>query len=148
MMPTKTAADDEELDVAVADVGQLMGEHGLELGVVERVHQPAGDGDRVLALADAAGEGVPLRRLDDAERRHGDAAADAEILEEVPEPRLASCGRLACAPVIASMMPRLANQAIAHQMSGDDEDDRDDAREERDRIADTLVDGVGVEARR
>ena len=55
-------ADDEELDVAVADVGELVGEHRLELGVVERLHQPAGDGDRVLLLADAAGEGVQLRR--------------------------------------------------------------------------------------
>ena len=85
--------DDQELDVAIADMGQFVGEHRLELGVVERIHQPAGDGDRILLLADAAGEGVPLRGFDDAERRHGDAAADAEIFEEVPEPRLGSSAR-------------------------------------------------------
>ena len=44
-------ADDEKLDVAVADMGELVGEHPLELGIVERVDQPAGDGDRVLLFA-------------------------------------------------------------------------------------------------
>ena len=85
--------DDEKLDVAVADVGQLVGEHRLELGVVERVDEAAGHRDRIAALADAAGEGVARVGLDDAERRRGDAAADAEVLEEVPDARLGACGR-------------------------------------------------------
>ena len=74
--------DDQQLHVAVLDVGELVGEHRLELGVVEGVHQAAGDGDGVLALADAAGEGVARVGLDDAQARHGDAAADAQRLQD------------------------------------------------------------------
>ena len=93
MMPTKTAAMTSKLNVAVLDVGELVAEHGLKLGVVERVHQAARDGDRILALAHAAGEGVARVGLDDAELRHGDAAADAQRLEEILQARLGARGR-------------------------------------------------------
>ena len=69
-------------------MGQFVGEHGLEFGVVEGVDEAARDGDRIVLFADAAGEGVAGVGVDDAECRHGDAAADAEVLQKVPEPRV------------------------------------------------------------
>ena len=50
-----------------------------------------------------------------------------------------------CAPVIASMMPWLANHAIAHQTSVDDDDDRDDAGQHREGVAEAAVDGLRIE---
>jgi hypothetical protein len=80
--------NDQKLDVAVADMGQFVGEHRLELGVVKSVGKSARHGDRVVLFANAAGEGIAGVGVDDAQRRHGYAAADAEIFEKIPEPRI------------------------------------------------------------
>src|SRR5262249_49560645 len=80
--------DHQHAHVAIADVGQLVAEDRFGLGVVERIDQPRGDRDRILLVVHAGGEGVEAVILDHLELRRGDAARDAEVLEEIVEPRL------------------------------------------------------------
>ena len=80
--------DHQHAHVAVADVGQLVTQHRLELGIVERLDEPTRHRHGILLLVHAARKGIERGRLDDLELRHGDAARDAEIFEQVIEPRL------------------------------------------------------------
>ena len=58
MAPARVAAMRRDQDVAVRHVGQLVGQHALELFLVEDPHDPLGHGHhRVLGVA-AGGEGV------------------------------------------------------------------------------------------
>src|SRR6202043_509439 len=50
--------DHQHTHVAVADVGQLVAEYRLDLGVVERIDEARGDRDRVLLVVHSRGEGV------------------------------------------------------------------------------------------
>ena len=90
------AGDDDRGDhhahVLVADVRQLVPQHRLELGVVERGEKPAGDGDRVLLLAEAGREGVEAVGVHDLQARHRHAAGDAEVLEQIVEARIILAG--------------------------------------------------------
>ena len=80
--------DHKQLYVAIADMRQFVPEDGFHFPVVERLHQPRGDADRILAAVEAGGEGVERRAVDDLELRHRDAARDAEIFEQVVKPGL------------------------------------------------------------
>ena len=62
--------DHHHAHVAIADMGELVAEHGFELRVVERVDQPARHRDRILLLVEAGGEGIERVVV-------GDAAASA-----------------------------------------------------------------------
>jgi hypothetical protein len=77
--------DHHQPDVAIADMGQLMGDHRLDLGVVELLDQAGGQGHRELLVVDAAGEGVERVALEDGELRRHHAARDAEILQHPVE---------------------------------------------------------------
>ena len=81
--------DHHHAHVAVADMGQLVGEHGLDLGVVE----PLASGRdvtvieycfsfRPVAKALSASSSMTLQL------RHRNAARDAEIFQQIVEPRL------------------------------------------------------------
>src|SRR5205823_2587329 len=74
--------------VAVADVGEFMSQHRLDLPVVQRVEEPCGDGDGILAPVQPGRERVERRAVHDLEFRHRDAAGDAEIFKQIIEPRL------------------------------------------------------------
>ena len=50
--------DHQHAHVAVADVCEFVAEHGLHFLVVERVHQAARHGDRILFLVEAGSEGI------------------------------------------------------------------------------------------
>ena len=86
--------DHQHAHVAVADMRELVAEHGFHFLIVERVHQPARHRDRILLVVEAGGEGVERVVVGDAQRRHGDAARDAEIFQEIIEPRLFRAGDL------------------------------------------------------
>ncbi len=75
-------------DVAVGDVGELMGDDGAQLLVVEPVDQAACDHHDGVALADPAGEGVQRRRFDHADVRGRKAPCDRQRLDDVAQPRL------------------------------------------------------------
>ena len=89
------SGDHQHADVAVADVGQFVAEHRLDLGVVEPLQQARGHGDRILLLVEAAGEGVERGVVHHLELGHRDAAGNAEVFEEIVEPRLLLAGHLA-----------------------------------------------------
>ena len=81
--PTSVTASVRHEDVVVADVRQLVGEHAFELDPVQLLEQAGGDGDgRVLGVA-AGGERVRRRVVDDVDPRLGQAAGDAQTLDEV-----------------------------------------------------------------
>ena len=79
--------DHHHAHVAIADMGELVAEHGLKFLVVERFDEPARHGDGILFLVHAGGEGVERLVIGDAQRRRGDAARDAEVFQEIVEPR-------------------------------------------------------------
>ena len=83
----KHRGDHQELHVTIFDMSKFVRQHRLKFRVVERVHQPARYRDGIVTLAHATGEGVARVGFDDAQHRHRDAAADAESLKNVPEPR-------------------------------------------------------------
>ena len=62
--------DHQHAHVAVADMGQLVAEHGFDLCIVERVDQAARHRDGILLLVEAGGEGVERLVVGDAQRRH------------------------------------------------------------------------------
>jgi hypothetical protein len=86
--PGDDDGDHQQAHVAVADVGQFVAEHRLDFGVVKRIEKPGGDRDRVLLLVHPRGEGVEVVILDHLELGRGNAARDAEVLEQIVEPRL------------------------------------------------------------
>ena len=79
--------DHHHAHVAVADMGQLVAEHGFDLGIVEPVEQSGRDRDRILLVAHAGGEGIERVALHHLELGHGDAARDAQIFQDIVEPR-------------------------------------------------------------
>ncbi len=84
--------DDHQPDVAVDDVGHLVGEHRLQLPVVQGLGQGGGDGDAVLALVQASGEGVHGVGLDNPQRRGLHPARDRQVFQEVIDSRLIFAG--------------------------------------------------------
>ena len=62
-----------------------------------RSSSPRRHRDRILLVVQAGGEGVERVALHHLELRHGDAARDAEIFQEIVEPRLLVAGHLAAA---------------------------------------------------
>ena len=84
--------DHQHAHVAVADMGQLVAEHGFHFGIGERLLQPAGHRDGILLLVHPGGEGVERDVVDDLQLRRRDAARDAEVFQEVIKPRLFRAG--------------------------------------------------------
>ena len=70
-------------DVVVADVRQLVGEDAFELDAVHLLEQAGGHGDRRVLGVAPGGEGVRRRVVDDVDARLGQAAGDAQALDEV-----------------------------------------------------------------
>jgi hypothetical protein len=62
-MPTKITAMMSKPHVGVANVREFVREHGLKLFIVQRVHQSARDGDRVLSFVEPGRERVQLHRF-------------------------------------------------------------------------------------
>ena len=84
--------DHQHAHVAIADVGEFVPEHGLDFLIVERVDQPACYRNRILLLVEAGREGIERVVVGNAQRRHGDAARDAQVLEEIIKPGLFADG--------------------------------------------------------
>ena len=68
-------------------MGELMAEHGFELGLAQGVDQAACHCHAVLALAKARRIGVERGILDDFQRGHGKTPRDAKGLERIVETR-------------------------------------------------------------
>src|ERR1019366_1285820 len=79
--------DHHHLRVAIADMRQLVAEHRLDLRVGQMIEQSARHRYAVIAVAQAAGEGVERAVLDDLQPRNRNAAGDAQILQQIIEPR-------------------------------------------------------------
>ena len=75
--------DDHRPHILVDHMGQLMGQHGLDLVPVKGVDQTPGDGDAVAPLVQTRRIGVQLVRLDDAQRRRLHTPGNRQILEQV-----------------------------------------------------------------
>ncbi len=75
--------DDQQADVAVADVSQLVRDNALKLFVVQLVDNALGEGYGIGAVVDAAGESIQGIVVDDVDARHFHALRDAEVLDEV-----------------------------------------------------------------
>ena len=67
----KDHSNDECAYIFVTDMGELMRDNGFELFVVKIIHQAACQRNGVIAIFDAAGKGVHLRRFNDHKTRHG-----------------------------------------------------------------------------
>ena len=67
---------------------ELVAEHRLDLLIVERGQKPRCDRNGVLPLVEAACECVQRRAVHHLQLRHRDAARDAEIFQQIIEPRL------------------------------------------------------------
>src|SRR6266568_4273664 len=65
--------DHHQLHVAVADVGELVAQHRLDLLVVERLQQARGDGDGILPLIEPGRERVQCLAVHHLEFRHREA---------------------------------------------------------------------------
>ena len=65
-----------------------MTQHRLDLLIVECFHKSRGDRDGILPPVEAARERVQCRAVHHLELRHRNAARDAEIFQEIIEPRL------------------------------------------------------------
>src|SRR4029077_3002678 len=101
--------------------------------------EAAGHGDRIAPLADAAGEGVARLGLDDPERRRGDATADTEVLEEVPDARLG--GAVDAAGAGDAVDDRLIGEPGDREPDQcADDGDGHEGRDEIDRVDDPLAD--------
>src|SRR5690606_28100745 len=66
--------DDQEPYVSIANVRQLVSKHGLELGIVESLHEATRYRDGVLPLIEAGGKRVERVGLHDLQLRHRNAA--------------------------------------------------------------------------
>ena len=136
--------DHHQLRVAVADVGELVRQHGLELVVAQRVEEATGDRHHIAALAQAGGVGVEGGRIDDLQRRHRQPARDAQILQDVVEPRRLRAGD---APGAGGA----ADQALVHEIGDGEPGKRRDhgkgprARELADGAGNDLVQGAAEE---
>ena len=81
---------------------QLVGEHALELDPVHLLEQPGRDGDRGVLRVAAGGERVRRRVVDDVDPRLGQAAGDAQPLDEVVAAACTPCGSAGLARLTAS----------------------------------------------
>ena len=89
--------DDHHAYVAVTNVREFVAEHRLDLGVVKALDQSRRDGDRILLLVHAGCECVECVRVDHLELGRDDASRDAEIFQNIVEPRLFRARDLASA---------------------------------------------------
>ncbi|MEJ0011305.1 MAG: hypothetical protein WDM94_01520 [Bauldia sp.] len=143
MMPTKTAAMTSNWTSAVLDVGQLVGEDGLELLVVERVHQAARVTVTVYWLlrtpvAKALRAGLSTMR--------SCGMVMPRLMHSVSRMfhrRGSALRSIGLAPVASATMPVLANQAMRNQTSAPMTATRDQARRQRQRIHDAVAD-IGI----
>ena len=69
-------------------MGQLVAQHRLDLLIVQRLQQAGGDGDGILPPVEAGRERVQRRAVHHLQLRHRNAARDAEIFQQIIEPRL------------------------------------------------------------
>src|SRR6266700_3957085 len=116
--------DDHQLHVAVLEVGQLVAQHRFDLLVVQRFQETGGDGDRILPRVEAGRERVQCWRIHDLQLRHGDAARDAEIFEQIVEPRLFLAGDVMAAG-------HRVDHRLMEEIGDDDPGDHRDRRKGR-----------------
>ena len=69
--------DHQKPDVAVANMSELVAEHGLKLRVLERLQQALSHGDRILLRNHSGRECIERIAIHDFEFWHGDATRDA-----------------------------------------------------------------------
>src|SRR5712675_3598781 len=87
--------DHQHAHVAVADVGELVAEDRLDLGIVEPGQQRGRHRDRILLLVHAGREGVERVRFHHLESGYRDPARDAQVLEQIVEARFLLARHLA-----------------------------------------------------
>ncbi len=98
--PGQAGGDGGDEDVAVLHVGELVGQHALELPTVEDAQDALGDGDRGVLRVASGREGVRRLGGDEVDARHRHPLLPGESLDDVvdlgelfPRHRLGPVGR-------------------------------------------------------
>ena len=138
--PNRVHGHDEDTRVAVADVGELVGDHTGELAAVDDGKEPARHHDGAVLPAVRNGVGVARRIVEHEHVRHRYPGGDCDLLDDVAQHRV--LGTLGLVDAVARDHRLTRQQRRERQVGGNAEAGEDQAWDVE--VVDGLANGAGV----
>jgi len=118
---TEHRSDGADENVAILDVGQLMGEDSLQFTVFEHVENPGGHRHRSFLGAASGGERIRLRRIDDMNRGNGHVDLGRQLADNGVDLGLFDLGNR---PRSTDGQSHLGREEIGEEVEAEGEDQR------------------------